>query len=77
MKMPFSPRRMKRPSEVQVQYPCAPKCLPNEGAKCRQTISITYNIITIIKLTYEACVPILTPVGWRSNLSFGEESLKC
>jgi hypothetical protein len=51
-----------------------PKCLPNEGAKCRQTISITYNMITIITLTYEACVPILTPVGWRSNLSFGKRA---
>jgi len=33
-----------------------PKCLPNKDAKCRQTISITYNIMIIIMLTYWACV---------------------
>jgi hypothetical protein len=37
---------------------------------CRQTISITYNIITIIMLTYVACVPILKPI-MRNSVETG------
>src|SRR6202035_5898672 len=44
-----------------------------KARNARQTISITYSIINNITLTYESCVPILTPVGWRSNLSLGRE----